>query len=264
MTDDASDAARRRVEYLAKEYIRRPYPWGGRRHPLDDGYYELRYALDRLRRADEVIDFVHRTQRDPYTAMADIDETLGDAHGGLVGTRDVLRQNGFLDLLDDHLDTVMRAVDARDLPHDEAAVLEMLGFPRLAATVREQTDILAEEWRNGSAPGLIVVREFRQQSASRSLDAAIDQVERHRTERRPPPQSTSVDVTQEAPKKQRRWWKGLGQIVQGAALAGADVGMAVGVFKFPVSPETQTYGAVMSVTAGVGTMMNGVGDLWGE
>ena len=66
------------------------------------------------------------------------------------------------------------------------------------------------------------------------------------------------------PTKERRWWKGLGQVVQGASIAVADVGMAVGAFKFPVSPETQTYGAVVSVAAGVGTIMNGVGDLWGE
>jgi hypothetical protein len=31
-----------------------------------------------------------------------------------------------------------------------------------------------------------------------------------------------------------------------------------------VSPEVQTYGAVVSVAGGVGKLMNGVGDLWGE
>lgn len=231
---------------------------------MEDGYWEFRYALDRLRRADEVIDFLQRSQRDPYTTMNDIDATLGDAHSGLVESRNILRQSGFLDLVDDHLDTVMRGLDPDGLPDDEAEVLAMLGFPHLAATIRDQVDLLAEEWRNGTARGHTVANEFRQAPASRSLDAAIDQVERHQNERRAAMQSAADDVTPEVPKKERRWWKGLGQVVQGASLAVADVGMAVGVFKFPVSPETQTYGAVVSVTAGVGTIMNGVGDLWGE
>lgn len=65
-------------------------------------------------------------------------------------------------------------------------------------------------------------------------------------------------------RKQPRIFKGLGQIVQGAAMTVADVGLAVGAFHFPVSPETQSWGALASVTAGVGTVMNGVGDLRGE
>jgi len=44
----------------------------------------------------------------------------------------------------------------------------------------------------------------------------------------------------------------------------ADVGLAVGAFPFPVSPETQSWGALASITAGVGSVMNGIGDLRGE
>jgi hypothetical protein len=64
--------------------------------------------------------------------------------------------------------------------------------------------------------------------------------------------------------KSRRWFKSLGQIAQGAALTIADVALAVGALKFPVSPETQTWGAVASVSTGVGTILGGVGDLRNE
>lgn len=37
-----------------------------------------------------------------------------------------------------------------------------------------------------------------------------------------------------------RVFKGLGQLVQGAAMTLADVGLPVGAFPFPVSPETQS------------------------
>lgn len=85
MTEEENGAARRRIEHLANEYIR-PDVWGGRRHPMDDGFYELRHALDRLRRADEVLEFLDSTRRDPYGAIRTIDQTLDDARSGLVGT----------------------------------------------------------------------------------------------------------------------------------------------------------------------------------
>lgn len=62
----------------------------------------------------------------------------------------------------------------------------------------------------------------------------------------------------------KRWFKGLGQILQGAAISIANIGLAAGWLRFPVSPETQTYGAFVSVTTGVGLVLNGVGDLRGE
>ena len=67
-----------------------------------------------------------------------------------------------------------------------------------------------------------------------------------------------------APKKPRRWFKGLGQISQGAALSIANVALALGTLKFPVSPETQTWGAMASVATGIGTVLSGIGDLRNE
>lgn len=170
---------------------------------------------------------------------------------------------GFLHLLDDHLDVVMRSVRSSGLPEDEAAVLEALGFPELATDIEVLVDLLGDEWRSGSPRAQVVTRELGRRSASGALDSAIAAIEQHREERR---EGRDADAPRDLPepKKERRWWKGLGQVVQGASIAVADVGMAVGAFKFPVSPETQTYGAVVSVAAGVGTIMNGVGDLWGE
>jgi len=66
------------------------------------------------------------------------------------------------------------------------------------------------------------------------------------------------------PKKSRRWFKGVGQIAQGAALSIADVALAIGALKLPVSPETQSWGAIASVATGIGTVLNGVGDLRNE
>jgi hypothetical protein len=74
------------------------------------------------------------------------------------------------------------------------------------------------------------------------------------------PEATSKNF----PKKSRRWFKGLGQISQGTALSIADIGLAISVLKLPVSPEAQTWGAIVSVITGIGTVLNGIGDLRNE
>jgi hypothetical protein len=182
--------------------------------------------------------------------------------------RRVLDETRFSDLLDDHLDTLMRALSAKALPGCEADLLDALGFPDLARTIEARADLLGAEWRNGSARGAVVAREYRQAPVSQAMTMAAESIEKHRAERREhakDAQPTSAGLTQDrAPEKQRRWWKGLGQIVKGAAIAGADIGLAIGVLHVPIPAGGETYGVVMSVTAGAGTVMNGVGDLWGE
>lgn len=227
---------------------------------------DVSYALDRLRQADEVLDFLRRSGRDPYRTLRDVDAVLGDAASGMSTLQRVLAETGFSELLDDHLDTLMRALSPETLPGYETALLEALGFPNLARTIKERANLLGVEWRNGSARGAAVASEYRQAPMSLATKMAEESIEKHRAERRAhvDEADTAGRTQNEAPEKQRRWWKGLGQIVQGAAIAGADIGLAIGVLHVPIPAGGETYGVVMSVTAGAGTVMNGVGDLWGE
>jgi hypothetical protein len=262
-----SDSLRQQVELLADEYVRlaRAQVRAKRRHLEWD---EVSYALDRLRQADEVLNFLRGSGRDPYTTLRDVDGVLGDAEAGLGAVLRVLDETGFSELLDDHLDTLMRALSAEALPGWKADLLDAWGFPDLARTIRARADLLGEEWRNGTASGVTVAREYQRAPVSQAMKAAEERIEKHRTERQAfadeaevPPASSGSG---EPPKKQRRWWKGLGQVVQGAAIAGADIGLALGVLHIPAPKDGETYGVVMSVTMGAGTVMNGVGDLWGE
>jgi hypothetical protein len=262
-----SDKRRRQVEFLAEEYLRLARAqWRSRRHHLE--WDDVSYALDHLRQADEVLDFLRRSGRDPYATLRDVDGVLGDAESGLSALRRVFDETRFSELLDDHLDTLMRALSAEALPGCEADLLDALGFPNLARTVKARADLLGAEWRNGTARGAIVAGEYRRAPVSQAMKTAEESIEKHRSERRAyakDAEQTSADRGQDgAPEKQRRWWKGLGQIVQGSAIAGADIGLAIGVLHIPIPDGGETYGVVMSVTAGAGTVMNGVGDLWGE
>jgi hypothetical protein len=227
---------------------------------------EVSYALDRLRQADEVLDFLRRNARDPYATLRNVDGVLGDAESGLGALRRALDETRFSELLDDHLDTLMRALAADALPGCEAELLDALGFPNLASTIEARADLLGAEWRNGTARGAVVAAEYRRAPVSQAMKMAEESVKQHRAERQSHAENAreTSDVQGKPPEKQRRWWKGLGQIVQGAAIAGADIGLAIGVLHVPIPAGGETYGVVMSVTAGAGTIMNGVGDLWGE
>lgn len=254
----------RNVQFLVEEYVQRGL-WVGRHHPMDDGFYVVRSGADRLRSADETLRYLRQSRRDPYRTLRDVPDLLDDAATGLQRTKDALDETGFLELLDDHIDTLMRAVSAENLPPEEEQALRALGFVELARIYPSLVDLVGEEWRSGNAKGLDVRREFRAAPASAALDTAVERIRQHATElREAGRQEGDTAEQQPEPQKKRKWWKGVGQVVQGASLAITDVGLAVGALKFPVSPETQTYGAVVSISAGVGTIMNGVGDLWGE
>jgi hypothetical protein len=262
-----NDSLRQQVELLAEEYVRLARAQvRAKRHGLE--WDEVSYAFDRLRQADEVLDFLRRSGRDPYTTLRDVDGVLSDAEAGLSGVQRVLDERGAAELLDDHLDTLMRALSAEALPGWEADLLDAWGFPDLARTIGARADLLGDEWRNGTASGVTVAREYQRAPVSKAMKAAEERIEKHRTEWKASEGDADVPTSSlgsgEPPKKQRRWWKGLGQVFQGAAIAGADIGLALGVLHIPVPQSGETYGVVMSVTMGAGTVMNGVGDLWGR
>jgi hypothetical protein len=116
---------------------------------------DVSYALDHLRQADEVLDFLRRSGRDPYTTLRDIDRVLSDAESGVSSLRRILDETRFSELLDDHLDMLMRALSADALPGCEADLLDSVGFPNLARTIEARADLLGAEGRNGTARGAV-------------------------------------------------------------------------------------------------------------
>jgi hypothetical protein len=62
----------------------------------------------------------------------------------------------------------------------------------------------------------------------------------------------------------RRWFKGIGAIMTGAAMTIGDILLVSGVLDLPVSSETRSWGVIGSCSLGVGTMITGYGELRGE
>lgn len=254
----SSRLGREQIEFLAREYLRTSRLLERHHHHLED---PVSHALVELRQVLEVLEFINMTGRDPYVTLANVDELLREIERALKSTRRVLDASGFLQLEDDKFELLMEAVSSEDLPPEEASLLELYGFSQLAEDVEAITDLVRTEWKFENSPMRQVTREYSRAPISGALENAIADISRHRDELR----ESGKDESETAqPKKKRKWWKGIGQIAQGSAMAILDVGIAVGTIAFPVSPSTQTYGAVVSVTAGCGRIMSGVGDLWGE
>jgi hypothetical protein len=175
-----SDELRRQVDLLAEEYLRLGQAQlRAKRHRIE--WDEVSYALDHLRQADEVLNFLRRSGRDPYATLRNVDEVLGDAESGLKGVQHVLDETGAEELLNDHLDTLMRALSAEALPGWEADVLDAWGFPDLARTIGARADLLGDEWRNGTASGVPVAGEFKRDPVTRAMEAAGENIGKHRS-----------------------------------------------------------------------------------
>lgn len=78
---------------------------------------------------------------------------------------------------------------------------------------------------------LAVVRGQRRQDSNRDKAEQSTLIE----------QQEDLEQQSETKRKPRRWWKGIGQIVQGLAMSLADSGLAAGILVLPVSPDTQSW-----------------------
>jgi hypothetical protein len=66
------------------------------------------------------------------------------------------------------------------------------------------------------------------------------------------------------PPTKRKIFKGLGNICRGVILTGVDVGLLAGLWPLPISSDTTTIGATVSIITGVGDISIGTGELRGE
>jgi hypothetical protein len=258
MTDDEY---REFLTFLFERYVRHRLPRVRRRfhhHMMEEWYYHL----DQTQRASQVLRYIE-------TNCDDDDEiyrtfTLERLTRAVSDTRDsvefgdrMVEEAGFLDALEAHADDILGGLQVQHLPDADREVFREMGSPNpdlelraLVLRVKASRDRLRQS--------------SRELSVRQQLKHAEERVAEAKQEFEKTRKAQQEGSEEERPTKSRRWFKGLGQIAQGAALSIADVALAAGALKFPVSPETQTWGAVASVATGVGTILNGVGDLRNE
>jgi hypothetical protein len=200
-------------------------------------------TLDNLRIADRMlseVDFSADVRSTPLRRELST-EMLEHAADGVRLHSGLLHEAGVVEVYDEYFEEMVAGLSARDLPPGEAEALAEHGF---ASTGR-------------NVPGLVY--EVRQRSLRRvrvsrvRVSAELAEVERRLATARSAPGKP----------KSRRWLKGLGQVVRGAAVSVVDLGLAAGLLQSG-GPPMDGVGLFTSITTGVGTLLDGLGDIRAE
>ena len=225
------------------------------RHKLDD---EWLYYLDRAERAARLARFIEQesdVDEHIYRTFTSehILQTIQDTSNSLQFANKVIDRGGYYDAIDAFGPEIIANLKPKHLPSFDDEVLRGSGSPD--ADIERRVLVRLAKAR--------LERELGQKNEApfaMRIDRAIGQLSDARSE----VEKSGDETPLGAPTKSRKWFKGLGQIGQGAALSIANVAAAIGALHLPVSVETRTWGSIVSVVTGVGTIMNGIGDLRGE
>ena len=154
--------------------------------------------------------------------------------------------------LNGHFDEIVQGMDLQDMPAEEVGVLRALGSvdpdAELAALVYQV------KYRNQSTRQN-TNQSTRQNTNERPISTVLKSVSEEHLE-----QSNGERIEQRTP----RWFKGLGFIVKGTALSVANMFAACSELPLQVPTEQLAVGAVVSVAGGVGSILQGVGELRAE
>lgn len=245
------------LEHLFDTYIR------DRLHRLDRYFdhpkmgHRWNYEHERLRRAMHIIRYIQAhcdSTDDIYSTFRDdrLRRTVDEVRDGVRFNTRLAEESGFLDAIDAYYTEIVEGMNIDCFPESEFDILRELGSENPKREIQANVHILKSRQSKS--------RSCDQMSVSSQLSHAEETLSSAEKEMKT---SDDNDV-KEKPKKSRRWFKGLGQIAQGAVLSLADIGLAAGALGFPVSPETKTWGTLVSSTTGVGMILTGVGELRGE
>jgi len=251
----SDDEYRAFLEYLFQSYVRYRLHGAEKYFERRRGHHYCHHELRRLRRAMHIIRYIQSycddTDEIYATFKKNVLRRVADDVRGAVYASDCLAEDfGFLDAIDAHYPEIVSGMKLEHFPEGELSVLRELGSEDPKRDIQAIIHILKARQPPPRFQDQPSVRAGFSRSV-KELSTAVNEMSEEKNET-------------EAPKKSRRWFIGLGQIAQGAALSIADIGLAAGIFPLPVSAETQTYGALVSTTTGVGMIMTGVGELQGE
>ncbi|MCC7052982.1 MAG: hypothetical protein IT355_06905 [Gemmatimonadaceae bacterium] len=167
---------------------------------------------------------------------------------------DIAEDIGMLDVVEEYDGLIIEGMTFEDLPAEDIRALRLLGETSARGALLAA---FLQVKRRGT---LDVMRQEPTISPLVSSLRGIETRLRNAGDALRPPVVPTVGVRHPS----RRWFKGLGKIAQGAALTLADVCMAGGLLTLPVSPETQGWGAIVSSITGIGTVLEGAGELRAE
>lgn len=247
------------LTYLSNEYIEgRKYIVLRRfRHPK--GEYGFDWQWHRLRASMGVINFIkyHCDSDDAIYKtfrMERLKTTVDGVEDGVRMNKRIASDAGFLSAVEDHFAEILDGMVPEYFPPEELEILQELGSQNPKVELAGIIYLL-------KARKTYLVSSTKEVSVSKQLDQVVERLSKEQKRFKEETEEQNREISE---RPGRRWFKALGQICQGAALSIANVGLAVGLLPFSVSPETKTWGALLSTTSGVGMILTGVGDLRNE
>ncbi|HYX27349.1 MAG TPA: hypothetical protein VE863_02185 [Pyrinomonadaceae bacterium] len=247
------------MSYLFERHIRPRLPKLRRRmfRHMED---EFHHHLDRAERSARLLRFIETycdNDSEIYETftIGRLSRSLSDTRRSLEFNNRVLDEGGFFDAYESHEHEILSCLSAAHVPSEDKDVLREIG------SVDPDNELRALVY---AARDRVRERSHRELSVRDELKNCVSRLEKAEKSFEALSKSKELESNQNVPKKSRRWFKGVGQIAQGSALSIADVALATGVLHLPVSSETQSWGAIASVATGIGTILNGVGDLRAE
>lgn len=229
------------LKYLSQEYLTRPFE---RLHPPGEESLEvgLRSTLGWLQEADQAVRHVYMSSKfdQPGAIKRDgLRGTLSNIEKAVHFHNDLAERTGVMAIMDQHFVDIARGLRIEHLPNDESYLLSRLGFEHTAENL----------------PGLLyAVRELAERERlnpeKASVSDRLGMIE----------QDIHKSAGNSAPKK-RKWWTGIGKIINGTALSLVDTGIFFGLL-----PATGgvSFAALASIATGIGISLEGGGALRGE
>ena len=219
------------------------------RFPEDGFSYEWSKIVE-IAQLLKLINRISKHDGDPYRIFNQerLHNLTDEVRWAVNYTDNIAEDAGFLEAMDEHFDEIVDGMEIDDFPAEELEILRQLGsdMPRgelLALITKVKSSIPQREKRN-----------------ELSISQALKNVDNRLAQKTTRPS----DKTEELPKKSRKWFKGLGKIITGVGLTVGDIGLAIGLIPLPALGQIPTSGALVSATAGVGTILDGAGELRGE
>jgi hypothetical protein len=242
------------MEYLYQECVQtrnfrrfrkhfHPMEWGWESDRLISASNLLRYINHHCKEEDEIYRTINRKR---------IEQLSSEIHDGVRTNRRMLEDSGFMDVIDSHYFEIVDGMKLEHMPQQELQIMRDLG------SNDPETELSAL---------MSIVKSRSKSKHSYNQEVGVSQQLNNIEEKLDQQQNQLKELKKESddqPRKSRRWFKGLGQIAQGSALSIANVGLAMGAITIPVATETASWGAIVSSITGVGMVLNGIGEFWGE
>jgi hypothetical protein len=225
---------------------------------------EWQYHLYRAERATQWLRFLEAqcvSDEEVYETFKEhrLGRAVADTRESYNFANRAMEEAGFLDAYEANASAILSGLNPQHVPEVDRQLLREIGSPN------PELELLELVYQ---AKELLHKREFMHQETSirqelKNLEAQLERADRDFDALIKLTSETAESDRPSKPprRKSRRWFKGLGQISQGAALSIANVALAVGALNFPVTPETRTWGAITSVVTGIGAILNGCGEL---